>query len=100
MPFLVLLSDDVGINFILFWLEFLWTSSIKRGNFFYFSVDERLSSISFHYSVDERCNWGPQLMQLGPPINFFYFFYLIFFNHIHFKQKSKTFILRTIRQYA
>jgi hypothetical protein len=56
MPFLVLLSDDVGINFILIWLEFLWTSSIKRGNFFHFSVDERLSSISFHFSVDEHCS--------------------------------------------
>jgi hypothetical protein len=44
MPFLVLLSDDVGINFILFSLECLWTSSIKIGNFFHFSVEERLSS--------------------------------------------------------
>jgi hypothetical protein len=40
MPFLVLLSDGVGINLS----YFMWTSSIKIGNFFDFSVQEHLSS--------------------------------------------------------
>jgi hypothetical protein len=80
---------------------------MKRGNFFHFSVDERLSTISFHFSVDERCSCGSQLMQLGIRTDaagasnkLLLLFLLNFFNHIHFKQKNKTFILRTVRLYA